>query len=507
VTPFLQFRMWLRRGPAGERVASGIAAVVVLGLIAWAAVPVTKHNDNQREDVSASTPGGESTSTTVASGEQTGAPVEAAVGARPGQARDASTGVTGPSGTSGSATTANPCGDLRATDQGVTPTELHIAVILVSIQGSVGNSLVGVPGPEDQKNDFEAVIGAVNKAGGIACRKVVPSYHEANPIDASNQHAVCLDIVAEKAFAVLNVGAFNPLSNRDCLPQNKIPLIDVVPLPKSEADKFRPLLFSYAARYDHIFRNFARAASERHWYDGAKKIGLLEKSCDPEFNSQMIAELAEVGIARNRLNEFDFGCPPAVIPPNQIQQAVLQFKTSDVTHVIDVNSGSFTDFSKAAAQQQYRPKYGLPDAGNLATTQNPNNRPDPTMDGALAITPYAYGAENSGAPLGPMTDKCDAIMASAGLQPVVKQGVAMGGTVCSLVWLLQIAAEHAPVLTRTALMDGLNRAGKVDLSFPVGPADFSAPGTTYGGQFWRPANYVASCGCWKLLDQAWRPSF
>jgi hypothetical protein len=503
MTPFLQFRLWLRQGPTGERVASALAGVVVLGLVTWAAVPIDRSDDGSGP-VTAAEAVTASTSTSIAGGEP-GAPAPGEVGGLPAGGPGAT--VAGAGRTAAGAITTGSCGELRATDQGVTPTELRIAVILVSIQGSVGNGLVGVPGPEDQKKDFEAVIRAVNKAGGVACRKLVPTYHEANPINASNQHAVCLDIVADKVFAVLNVGAFNPVSNRDCLPQNNLPLFDVVPLPKSEAEHYRPLLFSYAGRWDHIFRNFAHGAAGRHWFDGAKNIGLLEKSCDPEFNSQMIAELAEVGIARSRVREFDYGCPPAVIPPNQIQQSVLQFKTSEVTHVIDVGTGAFTDFSKAAAQQQYRPKYGLPDGGNLATTQNPNNRPDATMDGALAITPYAYGAENSNVPLGPMTERCDAILVAAGLQPVVKQQVAMGGTVCSLVWLLQTAAERAPALTRTNLMQGLERAGKVDLPFPVGPADFSAPGTTTGGQFWRPVGYVDACGCWKLLDTAWRPSF
>jgi hypothetical protein len=504
MTPFLQFRLWLRQGPAGERVVAAVVAVVAVALVAWATVPIDRSENGETQPVAVAEVADASTSTTLAATADPGAPPPGEVGIFGGGAPDA----TGPTGKTGSGAVASgTCADRRATDQGVTPTELHISVILVSIQGSVGNSLVGVPGPEDQKADFEAVIAAVNKQGGVACRKLVPTYHEANPIDASNQHAVCLDIVAEKAFAVLNVGAFNPVSNRDCLPQNKIPLIDVVPLPKSEAEHYRPLLFSYAGQWDRIFRNFVHAADGRRWFDGAKKIGLLEKSCDPEFNSQIIAELAEIGIPRNRLSEVDYGCPPAVIPPNQIQQSVLQFKTSDVTHVIDVGTGAFTDFSKAAAQQQYHPKYGLPDGGNLATTQNPNNRPDATMDGALAITPYAYGAENSGVPLGPMTQRCDAILVGAGLQPVVKQQVAMGGTVCSLVWLLQTAAERAPVLTRTNLMEGLRRAGKVDLSFPVGPADFGAPGTTTGGQFWRPVGYVDACGCWKLLDTAWHPSF
>jgi hypothetical protein len=33
------------------------------------------------------------------------------------------------------------------------------------------------------------------------------------------------------------------------------------------------------------------------------------------------------------------------------------------------------------------------------------------------------------------------------------------------------------------------------------------PGTTYGGEFWRPVTFFSSCGCWKVDDPTFRPSF
>src|SRR5687767_1476730 len=51
MTPFLEFRVWLRRGPVGERVVAALAAIVAIGLVAWAAVPVTR--DGRTETVAA----------------------------------------------------------------------------------------------------------------------------------------------------------------------------------------------------------------------------------------------------------------------------------------------------------------------------------------------------------------------------------------------------------------------------------------------------------------------
>src|SRR6266576_1604519 len=35
MTPFQEFRLWARRGPTSERVSAGMAAVVVVALLAW----------------------------------------------------------------------------------------------------------------------------------------------------------------------------------------------------------------------------------------------------------------------------------------------------------------------------------------------------------------------------------------------------------------------------------------------------------------------------------------
>ena len=42
MTPFQQFRLWLRRAAVGERVSATIAAAVVLALLVWVAVPAGK---------------------------------------------------------------------------------------------------------------------------------------------------------------------------------------------------------------------------------------------------------------------------------------------------------------------------------------------------------------------------------------------------------------------------------------------------------------------------------
>jgi hypothetical protein len=62
-------------------------------------------------------------------------------------------------------------------------------------------------------------------------------------------------------------------------------------------------------------------------------------------------------------------------------------------------------------------------------------------------------------------------------------------------------------MQRNALAAGLQKAKSIDVSFPVGPNDFSANGETTGGQFWRPVQFKPACKCWQVIDRTFKPSF
>jgi hypothetical protein len=404
------------------------------------------------------------------------------------------------------------CGTAGATDQGVTAKEIHIAIALVNLAGAAGNGLVGVPPVEQQQGDFQAVIDDLNKNGGIQCRKIVPTYYQGNPLDQSQEHSTCLQIVQDKPFALLDVSAIDtPPASRDCVPQAKIPLFDVVPILQSEAQKdYFPYEFTYFGQWDTIMRDTVLGARQLGWFDGAQKIGLLEEDCAPEMNTQLEGNLAQIGIQSSQISRFNYGCPPGLLPPNQTAQAVLQFKTSGVDHVIDVGIAGANDFSKQAQQQQYHPKYLLPDGGAVATFQSPQFAPDATnFDGALAITSSQYAGDHTpGVTLSAATKHCDEVMAAGGQPPLEQQGVAFGGVACNLTWMFAAAASHNQGLTRANMVNGLDQSGSLDMSFPQGPAKFDArPRNVTGGQFWRPVVYDGKCPCFRVADPTFRPNF
>ena len=66
------------------------------------------------------------------------------------------------------------------------------------------------------------------------------------------------------------------------------------------------------------------------------------------------------------------------------------------------------------------------------------------------------------------------------------------------------ALSRAPQLSATALTAGLQAAKSIDFSFPQGPNDFSGNRVTTGGQFWRVAQFMTSCKCWRVVQHDFR---
>jgi hypothetical protein len=73
--------------------------------------------------------------------------------------------------------------------------------------------------------------------------------------------------------------------------------------------------------------------------------------------------------------------------------------------------------------------------------------------------------------------------------------------------MFKAAVEHAPVLQASALAAGLQRTGSIDFAFPQGPNDFSGPGVTSGGQFWRVTQFMPACTCWRVIDRTFHRNY
>ncbi|MEY2592274.1 MAG: hypothetical protein QOJ67_4258, partial [Acidimicrobiaceae bacterium] len=368
MTPFLQFRLWTRRGPVAERVLTAVVGTVVLALLVWVAVPSgTAAGTGTSDAQSLGTTGGATPGTGPAAGGDAGTRASTKPGAAPGgspTSTPAAAGGTGagagtgaPSGSGAAATgtasqQSNPCTNLRSTDQGVSATTINIDVVLFQLAGAASNSFIGVPEPADQQADFDAIFNSINKAGGIQCRQIAAKYYTGNFLDASQQHATCLSIVEDKPFAVIdNVALDSTQEGRECVAQNKIPLFDTGAILGSETrGSLYPYMFSTADQFDVGIRNSIFGAQKLGWFKDANKIGVLADDCFPEVNAQVAQNLAEVGFGKDKTVTYVFGGCPTIPPPQEVAQAVLSFQSAGVTHVTDLSQVPKSGYFSKAAQ-------------------------------------------------------------------------------------------------------------------------------------------------------------
>ena len=393
-------------------------------------------------------------------------------------------------------------------DQGITPSQVKVAVTLINIVGPAGNATFGVPPPAEQQADYQEVIDAVNAAGGVVCRKLVPLFYPVNNADSGDQQQKCLDIVQAGVFAVLDAGGYFESSALNCFPQNHIPFVAAGFITANQHDQFYPYLFGRGL-FDTLYKNTAFGLRARGFYGGGfRKLGFVYRSCFPELVSQYFGWLHQIGLSSGQIVGYDLGCPSAFATPSDLEQAILKFQQAGVTNVTGLGVyADFSNFTNIAEQQGFRPRYGMPDDGVFGVSYG-NQHPDyNNIANALLITADRLGEERTpGMAPGPATARCDAIYKAAGRPPTWQQYIS-GGQACDNVWMLAAALAHSSTLQRSTLAAGLQASRSVDFSYPYGPNDFGAPGSTVGDEFWRPLQFFSSCSCWRVVDPAFHSSF
>jgi hypothetical protein len=138
--------------------------------------------------------------------------------------------------------------------------------------------------------------------------------------------------------------------------------------------------------------------------------------------------------------------------------------------------------------------------------ESATQKPPKSWDGTLLITTMQTGAPHTpGYRYNQATRDCTRLLAGAGLPPAYSDGLkSLFGLACVDTAMLKAASLQIPALTRKGIALGLSRAGTLDLAYPAGLVHVTDPSLPNGGQFARPATWVASCDCWHLTDVRWR---
>lgn len=508
MTPFLQFRVWLRRGPMGERVLAGLAAAVVIAVVAWAAVPV---DDDSAENLvtGAQTTGDEEGGPATADAPGTPEAVESS-----GEA--AATTDDGPEPTGGPAppppggatvaesSGADRCSGLTASDQGVSPSEILVAVPLINLAGEVGNETFGI------RSDLEAVAQAVaagiNSEGGVACRTMRIKTYRVNPLERNEQRAKCLEMVAAKPFAVIDFAAYLDPVARSCFPENQLPYEGSTSVTEEESAGAHPYMYSVLASTDRQLRNWVFESANRGLFAGKdfRKLGLLQNACNPKVNAEVRQNLAKVGVGNDKQSVFTVSCA-TIVPPSEISQAIVKHRNEDnVSHVLlAVPIASAQSYVSQAARLGWRPVYTASDFGTM-TNHSPAADWHDSFDGTIAITSAKAGELNSGI-VHPLFVQCQEWMKKAKVPPPEEEADA-ALALCDTFRLFAAAANAAgPNLRRDRLLDdGLARVGRFETT-NWGDGVYDRPGKVTGGDFIRPIQWRIDCRCWKLVQTEFKP--
>jgi hypothetical protein len=510
---FPEFRRWTYEASPLESVGTAFAVLIVMGLVVWLLVPASGDSSPEFDESVSANP----TSVTVGSGSiadagisDNGANTNGATGAGtstgPGAgARSTASAISVGTGTP----TSSGCEAAPASGPGVTGTQLKLVIMLIDIAGPAANGAFGVSPPADQQAAYDAVIDSINDGGGIACRTVVAQYLHVNPADQTDQHAKCLTAVEAQPFAVIDPGAYS-FTTPICFAQHGVPYFGGFFLTTKQIHEGYPFLFNLA-NYDHLYRDTVLGFRDRGAFDpakGFKKLGLVYRDCHQELIAQEFDALRQAGLKDDQIVDYNLGCPSAFADPSALQQAILKFQSANVTHLTAVYAyGDLANFTNLAERQRFRPQYLLADDGIVAISYG-NLRPNPeNIANALIITPSRYAEERTpGMRPSAGTAACDSLRKARGLRPTYEVDPQQGNA-CNELWMIKAAAEHAPALRNDALAAGLRQAKSIDFSYPSGPNNFSGPKVTTGGQFWRMAQFVSACSCWRVIDPTFHPSY
>lgn len=404
-----------------------------------------------------------------------------------------------------------PTDQLTASDQGVTPTSIKIAVMLVDL-GTVAQLGVHIPGldPKEQQAVYDTFINYVNSQGGILGRQIAPVYITFDPINQDSMTAACVKATEdEKVFAAFDVG-LNGSGQLCFTQQHGVPLIDLGSqgVPIGFFEQSNGLLFTEFESGVRGLANMAYALASRGDLQG-KRIGILDDKQPGNaetVTAGFVDTLNHLGYQVEYRADLDADGNTAAS-----QMPVVVNQMCNVHHVDTVflleNFLLSTSFAQQADSQGCRPHYFAGDW--QAMTNDISLSVVPSSFQATAITTFRQGEWRVGLPEPAPDAACRELYAQLtgnNVQPSDGTSYQSMTTTCSIVNLFgQAAAAVGPDLTRQGLSAAVQGLG----AYPMpgfGGASYSA-GKFDGADPIRSMKSDASCKCWLPTDDFTAPQY
>ncbi|MDP9100947.1 MAG: hypothetical protein M3N21_02225 [Actinomycetota bacterium] len=403
----------IRRGMGGLRAATAVGAVVVL---AGCGSTVAQTAGTSARSLGAVT----DQNGLAAPGASVGSAVTAGAGS-PGTTNGGSSAGTATSGNQGTAVAPGaglgpgpasggggaPTGALQGL--GVTATSISVGIPYFT-NGDAYNAAAGAAVKNgDPRADWQAVVEDINAHGGITGRKLVAVFHayDANSTQpgATQDQAACSDFTQDhRVFAVL--GRSTDVLDA-CLQNAGVIHLDAGSIIGPDKKTFEPLplYFNSTLSQERMMADevgvFRRTGYFSAWDYGTGKPGALPVKLgilsldtpqwERPLESTLLPALARAGhpVAGTDVVRVHSPKSQAEIAQsvNDVQGAVLKFRTDGVTHLIllDANGSLTLLFAKPAQGQRYFPRLGINSASGVQALADQGVIGNDQLGGAIGL--------------------------------------------------------------------------------------------------------------------------
>jgi len=355
----------------------------------------------------------------------------------------------------------------------------------------------------DQPSIIKAVVGDINRRGGILGRTVVPLFHDiatANlETDASSQaQATCTAFTQDAhVVAVVNIVAGIDLPTfYSCLAHHDTPLISAgfVPADDTLFNSYAPYLYKLtAASFTHLTPVWLARLTAMGYFHGwntttgspgtaAVKVGLLYPAQQPQQRifADIKRRLTAAGFSVAQ--EYQYDASSLNNESASMSNAVLQMRNAGVTHILSSESDVLL-FMTAADSQHYRPRYALT-SYHAPAVQLQGTVPNSQLVGSMGVgwLPVSdFDAGHSPGPVSSGETSCRRLMTAAGQGSSTASAEIVEFAICDAVRLTADAVNFSKNPSSGGLHAGLAHLGSAfasALTWRIGLAAdrYDAPG-------------------------------
>lgn len=347
-----------------------------------------------------------------------------------------STGAGPATGSSSTAAAGGSAASLPPTGRGYDVRHVFIGFPTNNDVSTAAPKGIGVTNFGDQQAQVKAVVADVNSRGGLLGRTVVPVFHDIRTADLESDpenaaQATCTAFTDDHpVVAVVNIVAtIDRPTLYSCLAKHQTPIVTAgfIPIDDQALDAFAPYLYKLTgATFDvltPVWISHLLSMGYFHGWDttggspapGKARVGLLYPDIQPQV--RIFAKVRSTLEARgvDVVKEYQYDVSSLDAESSGMANAVLQFRNSNVTHVLSSESDALL-FMEAADSQHYRPRYGLT-SYHAPAAQLQGTVPASQLTGSMGVgwlpVSDVDSAHNPG-PVGPGERSCRRVMARAG---------------------------------------------------------------------------------------------